>query len=113
MKKSDKKIENSLRLALKEVCEIALDEVVGFKWLTHLVDYSRFPASLSVVCVFDTQHDLSSALGAHKDDYLYRLINDKLSAAGVQLKNIRQHVRFDTEEACEHEHQGKWQVRLK
>jgi len=113
MKKSDKKIENTLRLALTEVCEIALDEVAGFKWLTHLVNYSTFPSSLAVVCVFDTNHDLSNALAAHKDDDLYSLINDKLSAAGVQLKNVRQHVSFDTEEACDYDNGGKWHERLK
>ena len=39
MRKTDKKIDNNLRIVLTEVCEIALKEVTGFQWLTHLVDY--------------------------------------------------------------------------
>ena len=112
MKKSDKKIENRVRKALTEVCEAALDEVIGFKWITHFVNYSYFPGSLSVVCVFDTNNELSNALGAHKDDYLLHLIKEKLGAAGIDIKDIRQHVNFDTEEACRNENGGKWHERF-
>ena len=113
MKKADKKIENYVREALTEVCEVALDEVAGFKWITHFVNYSYFPDSLSVVCVFDTKNDLSTACGAHKDDFLRSLIKEKLSAAGIHIKNIRQHIKFDTEEACENENGGKWHERFR
>ncbi len=113
MKKADKKIENSARKALIEVCELALDEVAGFKWITHFANYSSFPSSLSVVCVFDTNSDLSNAYDAHKDDFLRNLIKEKLSTVGIHIKNIRQHVNFDTEEACENENGGKWHERFK
>ena len=62
MKKSDKKIDNTVRKALTEVCEAALTEVAGFKWLTHFVNHNDFPDSLSVVCVFDTNVELANAL---------------------------------------------------
>ena len=113
MKKTDKKIENAIREALTEVCEMALDEVPGFQWLTHLVNYSDFPGSLSVVCVFDTNNDLSSALANHKDDYLRNLIKEKLAAVGIEFKDTRRHVNFDTEEACKNENGGKWHERLR
>jgi hypothetical protein len=113
MKKSDKKIENTLRKALTEVCEIALDEVAGFKWITHFVNYNDFPNSLSVVCVFDTNNDLSNTLSSHKDDYLRGLIKEKLDSANIQIRDIRQLVSFDTEEACSTEHAGKWHERFK
>ncbi|MDH3978061.1 MAG: Fis family transcriptional regulator [Gammaproteobacteria bacterium] len=112
MKKSDKKIENSVRKALTKVCEAALDEVAGFKWITHLVNYNNFPESLSVICVFETNNDLSSALGANKDEYLRNLIKEYLGAANIPIKNIAQHVNFDTEEACRNEHRGKWHERF-
>jgi hypothetical protein len=112
MKKTDKKLDNSLRKALIEVCEVALDEVPGFTWLTHLVSYTHFPSSLLVVCVFDTNDTLSLSCAAHKDDVLRSLIHESLAAAGVTLKDIRQHVHFDTEEACQNEHAGKWNVRF-
>jgi hypothetical protein len=112
VKKAHKKIENSLRVALTEVCEVALHEVAGFKWLTHFVDYSKFPESLSVVCVFDTRSDLANLLSTHKDVYLVSLIEQQLSAADIHVKNLSQQVSFDTEEACQHEHGGKWHERF-
>lgn len=112
MKKTEKKIDNALRKALLVVCETALDEVPGFKWLTHLVSYSHFPSSLLVVCVFDSNDALARACAEHKDDVLRSLIHANLRTAGVQLKDIRQHVHFDTEEACDIEHEGRWNERF-
>ena len=112
MKKTDKKYEKAIREALTEVCDIALDEVPGFQWLTHQVNYSRFPDSLSVVCIFDTNSELASALLAQQDDFLRSLIREKLSAVGIPIKDMVRQVSFDTEEACMLEHGGKWQQRL-
>ena len=113
MKKTDKKIDNSVRDALTEVCEIALNEVTGFEWITHFINYNHFPESLLVVCIFDTNNDLSNVLSTHKDDYLHKLIKEKLSAVGIHIKNIRRQVSFDTEEACKNENRGKWPERFK
>ena len=45
MRKTDKKLENTLIAALTEVCEAALEAFDGFQWLTHFVNYSHFPSS--------------------------------------------------------------------
>ena len=112
MKKTDKKNEKAITGALTAVCHIALDEVPGFEWLTHRVNYSRFPDSLSVVCVFATKTDLANALLAKHDDFLRSVIREKLSAVGIALQNTSKQVSFDSEEACELEHGGKWQQRF-
>ncbi|MEH6591665.1 MAG: Fis family transcriptional regulator [Halioglobus sp.] len=112
MKKSAKKIDNAVRVALTNVCEVALVEVSGFQWITHFANYSTFPDSLSVVCVFDTNDDLSSALKARQDDYMRNLIKEKLGAANIYIKDIRRHVSFDTEEACKKDNDGKWHERF-
>ncbi|NLQ16905.1 Fis family transcriptional regulator [Marinomonas sp. M1K-6] len=112
MKKSDKKIENALREALTKVCETALASVNGFVWLTHLVDYNAFPNSLKIVCVFDTDEALSNAIDAKQNDYLYELIKCELNVVNIKLDKLRQSVSFDTEEACERSHAGKWHERL-
>ncbi|MEH6585796.1 MAG: hypothetical protein V7720_04515 [Halioglobus sp.] len=112
MKKSHKKMDNAVRIALTDVCEEALVEVTGFQWLTHFADYSSFPSSLSVVCVFDTDNDLACALNCLNDDYLRDLIKEKLSAANIEIRDIRQHVSFDTEEACKRQNGGKWHERF-
>ncbi|RTE85864.1 MULTISPECIES: hypothetical protein [Gammaproteobacteria] len=53
MKKTDKKTDNQIIKALTEVCERAKFETSGFVWLTHAVDYNRFPQSLKVTLVFN------------------------------------------------------------
>ncbi|MFT4927512.1 MAG: hypothetical protein ACI8WB_003623 [Phenylobacterium sp.] len=101
MKKSDKKIENTLRVALTEACEEALHQVEGFKWLTHDVsnsDYSQggFPASLSVECTFDTNEAWAAAQLSGQDVLLRQLITAKLAKFGIDIKTSKQQVRFVT-----------------
>ncbi|HCC80946.1 MAG TPA: Fis family transcriptional regulator, partial [Methylophaga sp.] len=43
MRKTDKKIDNELRLKLTDVCEQGLKNIAGFQWLTHLVNYDDYP----------------------------------------------------------------------
>jgi len=113
MKKTDKKHEKLIVEALTEVCDIALSQVPGFQWLTHLINYSRFPDSLKVVCVFATKDDLNRVLLAKQDDFLRSLIREKLSAVAIPMKDTVRQVNFDSEEACELEDGGKWQYRLR
>ncbi len=57
MRKSDKKIENQIREVLTDVCEDTLKSYEGFLWVTHTVNYSSFPQSLKIICVFETGQD--------------------------------------------------------
>lgn len=113
MRKSDKKLDNQLRLVLTNVCEAALKEIDGFQWLTHLVNYSNFPKSLKVVCVFDTNENLSFFMSKSSGSELAFLIQRKLSEVGVNIKDMSAQITYDTEENCELEHRGKWAERLK
>jgi len=113
MRKSDKKMDNQLRLVLTDVCEAALKEIDGFQWLTHLVNYSRFPQSLKVVCVFDTNENLNTFMSNSGENALASLIQRKLSEVDVNIKAVSAHITYDTEENCELEHQGKWAERLR
>jgi hypothetical protein len=112
MRKTDRKIDNQLRLVLTDVCEITLKEINGFQWLTHLVNYSNFPKSLKVVCVFDTNENLSCFMSKDSKKELTSLIQVKLHEADVKVKNVTDHILYDTEENCEKEHNGKWADRL-
>jgi hypothetical protein len=109
MRKTDKKIENALRVVLTEVCDAAQRQYEGFEWLTHFVNYDDFPGSLSVICVYDTNENLSESdlTGVRS------LIFEKLIAIDIKLKDVRRQVRFDTEENCKSEHNGKWHERFK
>ena len=108
MRKTDRKVENKLRLVLTEVCETALKEFTGFQWLTHLVNYAKFPETLKVVCVFDTNENLTNFMATKNNLEMSALIQTKLVEKGISLKNMANHITYDTEENCEKNHNGKW-----
>lgn len=98
MKKSDKKIDKLLRETLTEVCDSALDQIDGFQWLTHFVNYQAFPASLEVLCVFSTEAQRKAALATGNDEWLRRLITQRLSRVSIPLTHPKRQVRFASEE---------------
>ena len=112
MRKTDKKIENQLRRALTSVCEIALKEIDGFQWLTHLVNYGHFPKSLKIIFVFDTEENLRKFKSDERKEKLTSLTQAQLREISVDIKNLNNHLSYDTEESCLKEHNGKWADRL-
>lgn len=112
MKKSDKKTERTLRESLTEVCEMALENVSGFKWLTHSVNYNNFPGSLSILCVFQSNDELSLARKNHMDDYLCNAVQETLVRSGIKIPDLKKRILFDTEENCLNENNGNWNQRL-
>lgn len=112
MRKIDKKIENQLIASLNEACNTALDKYHGFKWLTHFIDYSDFPRSLLVVCVFDTNENLSKMYSSDGGDSFRELIFEKLTKIGIKPNDIKKSIYFDTEEKCQKEDNGKWKDRF-
>ncbi|MBU2887348.1 hypothetical protein KO507_16400 [Gilvimarinus agarilyticus] len=108
MKKTDKKLDNQLCRELTKVCELAKDCYAGFEWLTHWVNYQDFPASLVVLCVYDTDAQLASA----DRTGVRRLVATGLHSMGVELADLSRQVRFDSEESCAREDNGRWQKRL-
>jgi hypothetical protein len=113
MRKTDKKLENTLIAALKEVCEAALEEFDGFQWLTHFANYSCFPGSLTIVCIFDTNENLAKMYQKDSGDTFRDMIKSKLKSVDIEVKCISPHVNFDTEEECKKENDGKWHERFK
>ncbi|OKY27857.1 Fis family transcriptional regulator [Thalassotalea sp. PP2-459] len=112
MRKTDKKIENQLRIGLTDVCNKALIDIHGFMWLTHTVNYANFPHSLQIVCVFDTNDNLQSYQGSAQSKSLESRIEIELINLGIKVKNITKHISFDTEQSCEAQHGGNWAIRL-
>jgi len=112
MRKTDKKRDNQLRLVLTQACDTALKEIDGFAWLTHIVNYSNFPNSLQVVCVFDTNEQLASYRASTANNRLTALIQHQLTDIGIKLKNVADHISFDSEQDCADEHGGNWAKRL-
>lgn len=112
MRKTDKKTDNQLRVTLTDVCETALEEFTGFEWLTHLVNYSNFPKSLKIVCIFDTDDNLARFMAEDNSRVLNTLIQKKLLGIGVVINDTTKHIHYDTEESCDRKDNGKWADRL-
>ncbi|RPA59303.1 Fis family transcriptional regulator [Shewanella frigidimarina] len=112
MRKTDKKIDNQLREGLTTVCEHALDNYPGFAWITHVVDYMLFPKSLQIICIFDNESLLTQFNQSGDKAVLLTLIQRTLAQYQINLRDINQHVSFDTETACEQQHNGNWALRV-
>ena len=110
--KTQKRTDNNIRLALITVCEQSLKDVPGFQWLTHQLDFTNFPASLLVTCIFDTQASLDQAAQEQHTLQMQNNVQAKLFKAGVKVSSPKNQVLFDTEEACTQEHEGDWKLRL-
>ncbi|CAA0125599.1 Uncharacterised protein [BD1-7 clade bacterium] len=108
MRKTDKKIDNAIIAALTETCETAKETYTGFQWLTHFVNWSAFPKSLVVVCIFDTNSHLSNA-----DVSGFRAtVKHQLSLINIHIGDANKQIRFDTEENCDLHHNGNWDNRF-
>lgn len=62
-KRGQTRMERQLSSCLTQACEAGKAEIVGFSWLTHEVDYARFPESLQVTWVFATEAQRAMAIG--------------------------------------------------
>ncbi|PCJ30127.1 MAG: Fis family transcriptional regulator [Gammaproteobacteria bacterium] len=99
-------------MVLTQVCETALKEIDGFQWLTHLVNYSDFPKSLKVICIFDTNEKLLAFTTSSDNNVLRAAILSKLNGIGIKLKSVDSHISYDSEESCAKQHNGNWANRL-
>ncbi|PKG40920.1 Fis family transcriptional regulator [Psychromonas sp. Urea-02u-13] len=94
MRKTDKKIDNKLREVLTDVCDFALQEVAGYQWISHTVNYNSFPDSLVITCMFDNKQ---SADTEKQQGELLALINEKLNAVAISLKNPNKQISFEAQ----------------
>lgn len=112
MRKTDKKVDNQIIKQLTWVCEFALKEIEGFQWLTHTVNYQRFPQSLLITCVFDNDLNLTQFMNSTAPEKLRGIINEKLAEIKIKLPNVKQQITYDSEQSCQRQHQGNWTKRL-
>ncbi|MFV7784552.1 Fis family transcriptional regulator [Shewanella marisflavi] len=122
MTKTDKKRDKALRELLTLMCVEAKECFAGFQWLTHQVDYGRFPSSLKVICVFDSKASLAEFKAAGQEAQLKIMLADALSGlsglngiSGLKLssKQLDSVLQLDTEEACVSKGPGHRAKRLK
>lgn len=112
MKKAAKKLENVFRKGLTDICEHDLKAIDGFQWVTHLVDYDRFPDSLKIVLIFDTEKQVSAFKRSAEKMRIDDRIEMLMSEHNIKLKSVSQHVLYDNETDCALQHNGDWVKRL-
>jgi len=111
-KRDQARIERQLSSCLTEACEAAKAQIVGFSWLTHVVDYDCYPESLQITWIFATEAQKTDALAQGQDALMRTLTRAALDQAGIDMAKLVAPVRFDSEEACKRSDGGDWQRRL-
>ncbi len=93
---------------------MALESVPDFKWLTHYAQWDNFPASLRVVCIFNTDAGVTSAQDKEYEQLLRKAVQLNLLKAGINIKvkDIRHTLILDSEESCDRDNEGNWKARL-
>lgn len=111
-KRKHSAIERELARALTAACESAKSEIVGFEWLTHRVNYARFPESLIVTWVFDRDSHLDQASTGQAKARMQALTLAAFDEIGISVKDIARHVEFDSQQRCDAQHGGDWAARI-
>lgn len=112
MRKSDKKLDTQIRNSLKQLCETRLESIDGFSWVTHVANYSNFPKSFKVICVFVDNNSLKAAEGQGHTQQILQSLKTVFKQLNLGLAKPEQYIVFDTEENCEVQHSGNWARRL-
>jgi hypothetical protein len=111
-KRDQSRLERELARSLTDACEMAKSELVGFAWLTHEVDYDRFPHSLQVTWIFETEAHKADASTDRNRKRIASLTCDALSQVGIDIAAVKAPIHLDSEEACLKADAGEWPHRL-
>ncbi|MGO2200658.1 hypothetical protein [Pseudomonas helleri] len=111
-KRNQAQIERRLVKHLTDACETAKGQIPGFVWLTHSVDFEAFPASLKVVWVFDNQVNKDFALADGEAGFMVELTTSALLDANIKVRQVANHVFYDSEDECQRACGGDWVKRL-
>ena len=87
-------MERELVRALTLACEKAKSEIVGFAWLTHRVDYDRFPESLVVTWVFESEGSLNAAIARQEKVRIHELTLAAFQDIGITIFDVTSHVEL-------------------
>lgn len=91
-------VERELIRTLTTACETAKSEIVGFQWLTHEVDFERFPQSLRVTWMFDSEASRARALASPDKARMLELTQAAFDEVGISISSIAEHVAFSVEQ---------------
>ncbi|MCL1137081.1 Fis family transcriptional regulator [Shewanella pneumatophori] len=99
MTKTEKKIDKLISGALTLVCESAKEDVNGFLWLTHQVNFSKVSDSLVIRFMFESQTALSEAIEIGQTQQLALLSERILNQHDIKLTQALKQCRFEVVKA--------------
>lgn len=111
-KRNQAQIERGLIKHLTDACKSAKGQIPGFVWLTHSVNFDTFPASLKIVWVFDTQVSKDFALADGEARFMVERTAQALVDASINVRQVANHVFYDSEDECQRACGGNWAKRL-
>lgn len=94
MTKTEKKIEANIISSLTRACEKAKHIIPGFLWLTHKVNYKNIDKSLTVYCVFESEHDINTMKQSALEKTFAQVICQELQKNKIQLKSPQQQIHY-------------------
>lgn len=98
MRKSDKKLDNQIRKALTALCEDTFKDLTGFCFVTHTVNYQKFPQTLQVACVFEDAQALLNFKNSEHFLTTRTQIENALKQIKINIAAIKECVIFITKQ---------------
>ena len=89
MKKTEKKIENTLSNILTPFCEDKLKSIPNFLFVTHTVNYLKFPESLMIEIHFNTFESSQKAEKQFPKELLSEWLEPYFLKNGFKVKNLK------------------------
>ena len=86
MRKSDRKIDQQICQILTELCESEFKKIEGFQWVTHTVDYDRWPKSLQVTLMFDNHEHLVQTTKSTQKEHVKLMTQQALKRINIAIK---------------------------
>lgn len=88
MTKTEKKLDATIIRQLTLACEEAKPLTQGFEWLTHEVNFKKFPQSLSITCMFDSWENttLQNNQEVLRDLCVKYLSQEKVKISSTQIQ---------------------------
>jgi len=111
LSKTQIKTDNAIANALEDLSSRHGSTLNGFQRFHHQANYTNFPASLMITCVYDSIVNAETA-EAEQRATIAKLIQAKLLKVGVRFKQLDKQIMLDSEEACLNEHAGDWDRRF-
>jgi len=109
--KAQIKTDNAIANALQDLGNVQGPTFNGFQRFHHQANYTNFPASLMITCVYDSIVNAETAETEQRAQ-IAKLIQAKLLRVGIRFKKLDNQIMIDSEEACHNEHQGDWGQRF-